>query len=487
MTAARTSNDAPALVDGQFDGHPPAAGDPQARERIRERIAADGTVVIVLDDDPTGSQSVHDVPILTAWDEASLDWALALPGSVVFILTNTRSLAPADVEVLLRDVVQAVDSAAGRAGRRYVITCRGDSTLRGHFPLETDVASAVMEDRGLHVDGVLLVPAYLEAGRVTVDGLQYAKVGPTFVAVAETDYARDATFGYHSSRLDEYVEERTGGRIAARDVVGIGLDDLRVGGVARVGELLSTLRDGAVAVVDALAAEDLDTLVLGLLDVEAQGRRFVYRAGPSFVAARGGISPSMPVRPAPSAAGRHGLVVVGSHVELTGRQLARLVDLPGVDTVTLDVPALLEPQGGADRIREAVDHVVRALATSDVALTTSRVRIEGADAEDSLAIARRVSDIVVQVVRQVRDRVDLGWVIAKGGITSHDVAVKGLGIRRAIVAGQLFPGMTSAWITVQDAGEKAPSNMPYVVFAGNVGDDDSMAQAVRILRGETVA
>lgn len=484
MTTARKGNDAPALVDGQFDGHPPAAGDPRARARIRERVAAEGTVVIVLDDDPTGSQAVHDVPILTAWDQASLDWALGLPTSVVFILTNTRSLSPADVEVLLREVVGAVDDAAGRAGRRYVVACRGDSTLRGHFPLETDVASAVMEGRGLHVDGVLLVPAYLEAGRVTVDGLQYAKVGSTFIPVAETDYARDATFGYHSSRLDEYVEERTAGRIAARDVVGISLNDLRVGGVARVSELLLSLRDGAVAVVDALVAEDLDTLVLGLLDVEAAGRRFVYRAGPSFVAARGGMDPSMPVRPAPSAAGRHGLVVVGSHVELTGRQLARLVALPEIEMVTLDVPALLEPRGGDVRIREAVGQIVQALATSDVVLMTSRRRIEGATAEGSLAIARLVSEVVVQVVREVCDRVDLGWVIAKGGITSHDVAVKGLGIRRAMVAGQLFPGMTSAWITVDDGEDKAPSNMPYIVFAGNVGDDDSMAQAVRILRGE---
>jgi len=213
----------------------------------------------------------------------------------------------------------------------------------------------------------------------------------------------------------------------------------------------------------------------------------VYRVGPSFVAARVGMEAREPVRSSPSARLRHGLVVVGSHVELTGRQLARLLELPGVETVTIDVPELLDPKGRVASVGAAIEHVLSSLAESDVVLMTSRQRVAGSSAEDSLAIARLVSDAVVRIVEQVRTRAELGWVIAKGGITSHDVAAKGLGIRRAMVAGQLFPGMTSVWITVTDAGDDLPSNMPYIVFAGNVGDDNSMAQAVRILRGETVA
>jgi uncharacterized protein YgbK (DUF1537 family) len=191
-----------------------------------------------------------------------------------------------------------------------------------------------------------------------------------------------------------------------------------------------------------------------------------------------------PVRPPAPPAGRHGLVVVGSHVELTGRQLDRLRQLPDIETVELNVPGMLDPAGRQTLTDEASQLVVDALETSDVLLVTSRERIEGPSPEESLAIARLVSEVLVRVVRQVRDRVDLGWVIAKGGITSHDVAVSGLGIRRAIVAGQLFPGMTSVWISVANGDQRAPSNMPYVVFAGNVGDDNSMAEAVQILRGE---
>lgn len=483
MTQTPQSNGALVLAGGPFDGQPPAAGDPRATHRIREQVAAQGTVVVVLDDDPTGSQAVHDVPILTCWDEDSLDWALGHGTAMVFILTNTRSLPPTAVEPLLRQVVEAVDRAAQRAGRPYVVACRGDSTLRGHFPLETDVVSGVLAEIGQHVDGVLLVPAYVEAGRVTVDGVQYAQVSGQHVPVSETDYARDATFGFRSSHLDEYVEERTGGRIAAVDVVGIRLTDLREGGPAAVAELLCRVRDGGVAVCDALTREDLDTLVLGLLEAEGQGRRFVYRAGPSFVAARVGMEGAEPVRPAAPPVGRHGLVVVGSHVELTGRQLEGVRQLGDVRTVELDVPGLLDPTARDARVEDAARQVVDALAGSDVLLVTSRQRVDGADPQASLAIARLVSQALVDVVQRVRERTRLGWVIAKGGITSHDVAVGGLGIRRAVVAGQLFPGMTSVWITVDD-DEDGASRMPYVVFAGNVGDDGSMAEAVRLLRGE---
>ena len=74
------------------------------------------------------------------------------------------------------------------------------------------------------------------------------------------------------------------------------------------------------------------------------------------------------------------------------------------------------------------------------------------------------------------------WILAKGGITAHDVAVHGLGLRRAEVAGQLFPGMVSVFRPI-DAAPQAVG-VPYVVFAGNVGDDAALAQAVAILNGE---
>lgn len=481
MMPSSSSNAAPKWPTRAFPGGAGAEG-AHLREVIRERVAAGGPVVIVFDDDPTGSQVVSDVPILTSWDAAALDWALSLDRQMVFVLTNTRSLSPVDAEALLREATQAVDAAAKRAGVDYVVTCRGDSTLRGHFPLETDVVASELANLGLPVDGVLFVPAYLEAGRYTIDGTHYVKLDDALVPVGETDYARDATFGFKSSRLADYVAERTEGRIPAGEVLAITVHDLRDSGPGRVAEILEAAHHGTVVAVDAATRSDLDTLVLGLLDAEQHGKRFVYRAGPSFVAARVGMEPTAPVRPR-SSSGAHGLIVVGSHVALTGRQVARLQDLPGIHAVTIDVPRLLDREGCSQVVADAARAILEALSDSDVVLMTSRGLVRGSDAQSSLHIARLVSDAVVQVVHAVNAQYALGWVIAKGGITSHDVAAKGLEIRRAVVAGQLFPGMTSVWLSVADEDENAPKNMPYVVFAGNVGDDLSLVSAVQILRG----
>ena len=94
--------------------------------------------------------------------------------------------------------------------------------------------------------------------------------------------------------------------------------------------------------------------------------------------------------------------------------------------------------------------------------------------------SRTVSTAVVEVV-QAALAAHPAWVVAKGGITSHDVAVRGLGIRRAEVIGQLFPGMVSVFRPIEAAPEAVGT--PYVVFAGNVGDDDTLADVVDLFTG----
>jgi uncharacterized protein YgbK (DUF1537 family) len=128
----------------------------------------------------------------------------------------------------------------------------------------------------------------------------------------------------------------------------------------------------------------------------------------------------------------------------------------------------------ADTARKAA----AALSRSDVLLYTSRTVVHGRDAADGLAIGRMVSAALSRTVRHVL-AAHPAWVIAKGGITSHDVALHGLGIRRAEVAGQLFPGMISLFRPIDAAPDAI--GMPYIVFAGNVGDDQALAQVVAIL------
>jgi uncharacterized protein YgbK (DUF1537 family) len=414
--------------------------------------------VVVLDDDPTGTQTVRDLPVLTRWTEDDIGWALRQDAPGFFVVTNTRSLGPAQAAAWVREVVSACQAVAERERVRLAFASRGDSTLRGHYPLETDAIAELVP-----VDAVLLCPAYVDAGRVTIGGVHYVRTSGDLLPVAESEFARDPVFGYRSSRLADWVEEKTRGRIRAGDVLELTLDALRGADAHTDAETdtdalrdrLAEARDGRVVAVDAVDDDGLRAVVLGVLAAEAAGSRFVYRVGPSFVRARVGQEAPPPLDDALLAAlvrpGGHGLVVVGSHVGQTNRQLARLAERRRFVGVELDARKVVIDTASADDV-EATDHI-RALAASAIAalgdslvvLSTSRTPVTGADETTSLDIARRVSVALTQVVGEIVAARRPSFVVAKGGITSADLATKALGIDRAWVRGSLLPGIVSLW------------------------------------------
>ncbi len=471
-----------------LDPLPPVLRVPDALERIRAGLVASGTRNVVLDDDPTGTQTVSGVPVLTSWSRDDLRWALDTGAGTSYVLTNTRShdaqeavRRNAEVSRHLRAAVDGQDDLVVR------VISRGDSTLRGHYPLETDVLEAEARSAGAPYDGVLLTPCYLEAGRLTVGDVHWMRQGDDLIPVAQTEYARDASFGFTSADLKDFVQERSGGRWSAADVLSLDLTTVRVGGPDAVRDLLLRAAGGRPVVVNAAAAQDLEVVVLGLQLAERAGRRFLHRCGPSLVRVLGGLQPHPPltheeVYPAGPRPG-HGLVVVGSHVGNSTRQLDALLALGRVHHVELNVPQLLSSPDVPALLDMLSRQVREALGSHDVVLTTSRALVTDGSPDASLALSRRVSQALVQVVASVHAALPLRFVVAKGGITSSDVATAGLGITRATVLGQVLPGMVSVWSSVQASGDTA-RGLPFVVFAGNVGSVSALADTVARLRGE---
>jgi len=462
------------------------AGRPDGPEvDLAERVRASGRVLLVLDDDPTGTQSVAELPVLMTWTPASLGWALEQDRPAVYVMTNTRSLSPTEAERRNREVARTALAAARERGIELTFVSRSDSTLRGHFPLETDVLAEEIEAAtGRPVDGVVLVPAFGDAGRVTVDGVHYARGEGGYVPVGESEFARDATFGYTSSHLGAWVQEKSAGRIPAERVAGIDLTRLRTD-PAGVREVLGGLRDAQPVAVDIVTENDLRLLAEAMIEAQDAGARLLVRAGPPFPRALVGQQPHPPLTADDLAAiragglaegARGGLVVVGSHVAQTTRQLARLIERRSPHQVELDVAVVLGAD--ADRyLQGVVDEAAAALVDGDVVVSTSRRLVAPADKDEALAIARRVSTAVVTVVQQVLARRAPRFVVAKGGITSSDVAARGLGIERAIVRGPMLPGIVSLWEPVDGPAR----GIPYIVFAGNVGSPESLADVVDLL------
>lgn len=445
--------------------------------------AASPSVLIVLDDDPTGTQSVHGLPVLTHWTVDDLAWAMRSRPPAVYVMTNTRSLDEAETAARNSAIVRSAIAAAAPLGLAVRFVSRGDSTLRGHFPLETDVlAQTLVETTGDAVDGVVIVPAFPDAGRVTIGGVHFMRSGDALTPVAETEFARDATFGYEHSELASWVEEKSGGRVPAARVIVLDLGIIRAGATA-IADAIAGASDRTPIVADAVTEDDLRLLALGLIEAESRGANLLYRVGPPFVRARIGQAQRAPLTAAdvfadrtPSTGG--GLIVVGSHVGLTTRQLERLrAAQPEATTIELSVERIAG-RGDADRhLTEVAERIARRLVDGNVILHTSRTLVKTDDPAESLEIARRVSAAVVAVVQRTIAAHAPRFVVAKGGITSSDVATLGLGIRHAIVRGPMLPGIVSLWEPVDGPA----AGIPYVVFAGNVGDDDSLAEVVATL------
>jgi uncharacterized protein YgbK (DUF1537 family) len=425
---------------------------------------------------------VRDLPVLTRWEQDDIRWALQQDCAGFFVLTNTRSLSAELAAARVREVVENSLAAATDTGDQLAFASRSDSTLRGHYPLETDVISHVLTRNGTSISAVLLAPAYIDAGRVTLGGVHYLRIGDDLLPVADSEFAGDQTFGYQSSRLADWVEEKSHGHITAAAVEEISLAQLRSGDSRSIQGLLSGTRNDRVVVLDALADDDLRSAVVAIALAERAGATYVYRCGPSFVRARLGQELSPPVEDATLRslvdASSPGLIVAGSHVGRTTRQLAELSRRRPVHEVELDVPTLLTPDVRSDRHIEQVGNELGDLLAGEpsapVVLRTSRSLIAGRDAGESLDIARQVSDGLTAVVARAVSRHRPGYVVAKGGITSSDIATDALEIVRAWVRGSMLPGIVSLW----EADTGPAAGLAYVVFAGNVGDDESLADVI---------
>jgi uncharacterized protein YgbK (DUF1537 family) len=433
------------------------------------------TKIIAIDDDPTGCQTVHSCLLLTRWDVDTLVEALSDESPLFFVLSNTRGLDAAQAAEVTREICinlrAALDRLAGQ-GRpiQPLIVSRSDSTLRGHYPVETDV---IAEELG-PFDAHFLVPAFFEGGRITRDGVHYLLVDGRPVPVNETEFARDSVFGYRHAFLPDYVEEKTGGRIQASEVERFGLDDVR----GEIGARLLSLSENRGCVVDAERQSDLDGFARQVLAAAGEGKRFLFRSAASLLTAFAALPPQPVAARSMSAyvrGGRPGVVLVGSHVAKSSRQLQTLIETTDVVPVEIDLERLVQDEAGLfetiiDRL-ETAQHEHRNLV-----LYTSRGERQFPTTAERLAFGERVSGFLVRIVQNLPR--ETGFLISKGGITSNDTLSQGLALHTARVLGQILPGCP---VVRCPADHPRLPELPVVIFPGNVGDDAALAEVYRIL------
>ncbi|WP_240163805.1 four-carbon acid sugar kinase family protein [Spirosoma taeanense] len=444
---------------------------------IREEFIRSEKTIVVLDDDPTGTQTCYDVTVLTSWRVALIAEELRKKPSILYILTNSRSLPEQEAVDLTLEVGSNVNKAAQESGRQIVVISRSDSTLRGHFPAEVDAIARTMN---MQEAVIVFIPAFIEGGRFTLNDVHYIVENETLVPVSDTPFAHDVVFGYKQANLKQWVEEKTAGRIRAEDVNSISIEDIRIGGPQAVSEQLTTCAAGTVCVVNAASYRDLEVVVMGLLLAEKQGKTFLYRSSATFVPIRAGLESSRMFLPRKedTRLAQGALVIVGSHVPKTTRQLFWLLENGHYRTVEVNVGELLHSEELANRAELIGKQTDGWLANGeDVVLYTSRRLEAGPDPKSSLMINALVSDFLVSILKGLTVRPK--FIVAKGGITSSDLASKGLATEKAMVLGPVIPGVP---VWQMDAASKFPGIL-YVVFPGNVGDETALLEVCRKLGG----
>ena len=439
--------------------------------------------IIVLDDDPTGSQTVHSCLLLTRWDVETLRIGLADASPIVFVLTNTRSLTPEAAANVTREVCRNLKMAiAAENIPDFLIVSRSDSTLRGHYPIETDV---IAEELG-SFDAHFLVPAFFEGGRFTKSSVHYLVVNGVPTPVHETEFAKDSVFGYQHSYLPDYVAEKTKGKIPAAKVERFLLGDIRSGTRQR----LARLHDNQCAVVDAENQADLNQFAADILAIAATGKKFLFRSAASLLTALA----KLPPQPIPAEdmskymrSPKAGVAIVGSHVKKTTEQLENLLKAVNTVPVEIDVSRLLRDTESQSKSQaksqseilkqEALTKVQQAHVDGKTAVVfTSRQELKFADIATRLAFGQSVSALLMAIVQELPE--DIGFLISKGGITSNDVLSTGLNLPTARLLGQILAGCS---VVRTPADHPRFPDLPVVLFPGNVGDAEALATVYKRL------
>jgi uncharacterized protein YgbK (DUF1537 family) len=430
--------------------------------------------IIVLDDDPTGSQTVHSCLLLTGWDVETLRLGLADPSPIFFVLTNTRALPPEQAASLTTEVCRNLKLAlAAEQIQDFLVVSRSDSTLRGHYPIETDAIAAELGPFDAH----FLVPAFFEGGRITRDSIHYLIINGVPTPVEQTEFARDSVFAYHHSYLPDYVEEKTQGQIPAAQVERFLLADIRHGSRDRLLEL----KHNQCGVVDAETQADLNQFAQDVLAVAAQGKRFLFRSAASLLTALANLPPQAIAATEMAQYvrnGQPGAVIIGSHVKKTTEQLEQLLQEPGVVGVEVEVSQLLGNASPKDLLAQTLAQINQVHAEGKTPVVyTSRQELTFDSAQTRLDFGASVSALLMEVVQALP--ADIGFLISKGGITSNDVLSTGLALRTARLLGQILAGCS---VVRTPADHPRFPDLPVVLFPGNVGDADALATVYHRLR-----
>lgn len=451
-------------------------------EKLKIALNSLNKKIVVLDDDPTGVQTVHDISVYTDWSKESISNGFAEKNSMFFILTNSRAFTAEHTEQVHQDIAEKIVQESKKTNKDFIIISRSDSTLRGHYPLETNTIRKTIEKLTDKIfDGEVLMPFFKEGGRFTINNIHYVQEGDYLIPAGMTEFAKDKTFYYTSSSLPDYIEEKTNGEFKAKDTICISLDSLRNMDIDKITKQLISVSNFNKIVVNAIDYVDVKVFAIALINAINQGKRFIFRSAAALTKVIGGVSdkPLLSRKELINNNQHGGLIIIGSHVKKTTAQFNELKKCSWIKFIEFNHLLVLEPAKLKNELQRIISEVEQTIKSGQTTVVyTGRKRLDIGSEEESLKVSVKISEAITSIVDRIT--VQPSFIIAKGGITSSDVGTKGLHVKKANVLGQIKPGIP-VW---QTGVESKFKYMPYIIFPGNVGTETTLREIVEELEGK---
>ncbi len=446
--------------------------------------------IIIIDDDPTGSQTVHSCPLILSWDKETIAKGINDKSPLLFILANTRSLSKELAAQRTKEICIAIIDACSildLSPNEILIISRGDSTLRGHALLEPEIISEVIGP----FDAIFHVPAFLEGGRTTLNGIHFLDKIP----VHKSNYAKDLIFGYSTSYLPDWLEEKSNRTILSENVACLNVEFLNEAIQSKIGldkliNWLLSLKDQTFVVVDAELYCHIEVFCFAIKHL-LDKKRFLFRSAASLI--NGFANLPMNQYSQKDLVGlrlknelgsfKPGLIMIGSHVDLADRQLSVLLSDENCLGLELPVKKLAEffefPSDdnflyNLESI--LIENIYQILAAKKTpVLYTSRKEFHLSSELVRINFGNFLANFMANLVSSLS--IDLGYIISKGGITTNTLLTNGLNYKFLRLKGQILPGLS----VVCSLDQTYKNSIPIITFPGNLGDDYTLLEAWQLM------
>jgi len=450
--------------------------------KIMQIIKEKSFRLAVIDDDPAGSQTVSDVTIMNKWNCDSILEQFNLSNKALFFNTNHRTLTPYDAQKIIKNTITLIEKVSDLLSGDIDILYRFDSTLRGHFKV---IVEAHLKQTKAELNGILFIPYFFEGRRYTIDNIQYVsefdsiKNQETLIPVADSEFSKDQNFSYKNSDLVNWVSEQLDSIDYIKKIKSISIDDIRRGGPDRILSILDSLCKDQICIVNAITMSDIEVVAYAVLIIKKRNKKFLYITASSFIRALLGQrnKPVLNRKSLGLKSKKGGLIIVGSYVAKTNKQLDALLNMPNVFPIKVNIENIIfENQTiNLSEIQKIADLINWNLnLKKNVVLYTNREYLK-INNNNSREIGVKVLECLVSIIDKVE--VEPDYIICKGSTTADYISKYNFEVNKARVLGQVAPGV-SVWELGCES--KIPS-MKFIVFAGNVGDNNLLVEIVENL------